>query len=147
MEVLGGSGYIEESVMPRLYREAPVNSIWEGSGNVVCLDLLRAVARATNARDVLRTELDAGGDARVKGFVGRLLDRLGAPERNDEGQARALARDLVLALQGALLAKHSPPAVADAFCASRLGGEHGGAFGTLPRGLDLRAIAERAAPQ
>ncbi|HTT47849.1 MAG TPA: DNA alkylation response protein, partial [Pseudolabrys sp.] len=90
-------------------------------------------------------ELDAG-DARLKAFSGRLLARLAAPERNDETQARALVRDLVLALQAALLVNYAPAAVADAFCASRLGGESGGAFGTLPRGADLRAIVERASP-
>jgi len=145
MEVLGGSGYIEESIMPRLYREAPVNSIWEGSGNVMCLDVLRAIGRTPTIGDVLQAELDAG-DARLKAFSGRLLARLAAPERNDETQARALVRDLVLALQAALLVKHAPAAVADAFCASRLGGESGGAFGTLPRDADLRAIVERAGP-
>jgi len=145
MEVLGGSGYIEESIMPRLYREAPVNSIWEGSGNIMCLDVLRAIGRAPNIGDVLTRELD-GGDARLKTFADALLKRLAGPERNDEAQARALTRDLVLALQAALLLRHAPPAVSDAFCASRLGGERGGAFGTLPRGADTRAIAERAAP-
>jgi putative acyl-CoA dehydrogenase len=144
MEVLGGSGYIEESIMPRLYREAPVNSIWEGAGNIMCLDVLRAIERTPKAADVLQQEF--AGDARLKPFTDRLQKRLSAADRNDESQARVLVRDLVLALQAALLIKHSPPAVADAFCASRLGGESGGAFGTLPRGLDLRAIAERAAP-
>jgi putative acyl-CoA dehydrogenase len=86
------------------------------------------------------------GDARLKSFTDRLQKCLSAADRNDESQARVLVRDLVLALQAALLIKHSPTAVADAFCASRLGGESGGVFGTLPRGLDLRAIAERAAP-
>jgi putative acyl-CoA dehydrogenase len=147
MEVLGGSGYIEESVMPRLYREAPVNSIWEGSGNVVCLDLLRALERTPRAAEVLRQELADAGDPRLKAFSERLQQRLRASDRNDESQARALVRDLVLTLQAALLAKHSPPAMADAFCASRLAAEDGGAFGMLPRGLDLRAIAERAAPR
>jgi putative acyl-CoA dehydrogenase len=144
MEVLGGSGYIEESIMPRLYREAPVNSIWEGSGNVMCLDVLRAIGRTPNAADVLRKELDTG-DARLKAFAGKLAERLAGPERNDEAQARALTRDLVLALQAALLIKHAPPAVADAFCASRLSGDSS-AFGLLPRGIDLRAIVERAGP-
>ena len=130
--------------MPRLYREAPVNSIWEGSGNVMCLDVLRAIARTPNAADALRAELDTG-DARVKAFVGKLTERLTGPERNDEAQARALTRDLVLALQAALLIKHAPPAVSDAFCASRLGGDSA-AFGLLPRGTDLRAIVERAGP-
>ena len=146
MEVLGGSGYIEDSIMPRLYREAPVNSIWEGSGNVMCLDMLRAIGRTKDAGEVLRAELDGGGDARLKAFAGKLLERLAAPERNDERQARALTRDLVLGLQGALLVKHAPAYVADAFCASRLAGDSS-AFGLLPRGADLAAIVERAAPQ
>lgn len=146
MEVLGGSGYIEESIMPRLYREAPVNSIWEGSGNVMCLDVLRAIGRTANAADVLRHELGGSGEPRLKAFVEKLEKRMGAADRDDEGQARVLVRDLVLALQGALLLKHAPAAVADAFCASRLGGDNGGTFGTLPRGCDTRAIAERAAP-
>jgi putative acyl-CoA dehydrogenase len=144
MEVLGGSGYIEESIMPRLYREAPVNSIWEGSGNVMCLDVLRAMGRSPNIADVLRSEL--GGDARLKTFADRLVKRLGAPDRNDEAQARALVRELVLALQAALLIKHAPAVVADEFCASRLDGEGGSVFGLLPRGTDLHAIVERAVP-
>jgi putative acyl-CoA dehydrogenase len=147
MEVLGGSGYIEESIMPRLYREAPVNSIWEGSGNIMCLDVLRALGRTADISDVLRRELDDGGDTRLKSFTARLFKQLAAPDHNDEAQARALTRDLVLALQAALLLKHSPPAVADAFCASRLDGEGNAVFGTLPRGTDTRAIAARAAPQ
>ena len=147
MEVLGGSGYIEESVLPRLYREAPVNSIWEGSGNVMCLDVLRAIERTPNAAEVLRHELEEAGDPRLKGFAERLAHRLRSPDRNDETQARALVRELVLALQAALLVKHSPVAVADAFCASRLTAESGGAFGLLPRGLDLRAITQRASSQ
>jgi putative acyl-CoA dehydrogenase len=146
MEVLGGSGYIEESIMPRLYREAPVNSIWEGSGNVMCLDVLRAIEHTPQAADILRQELGGDGDARLKAFTGRLRQRLDAVDRNDESQARMLVRDLVLALQAALLIRHAPAAVADAFCASRLGGEGTTAFGTLPRGLDLRAIVEPAAP-
>ena len=147
MEVIGGSGYIEECIMPRLYREAPVNSIWEGAGNIMCLDVLRAIGRAADLADVLRRELDAGGDARLKSFAAALFKQLSAAERNDEAQARSLVRDLVLALQAALLIRHSPPAVADAFCASRLSESRGGAFGTLPRGVDAHTIAMRAAPQ
>jgi putative acyl-CoA dehydrogenase len=152
MEVLGGSGYVEDCALPRIYRELPVNSIWEGSGNVMCLDVLRAIERAPGAVEVLAHEVlaqEAGEgaqvDARAKNFVAGLVRRLASRERNDESQARALTRDLVLALQAALLRRHAPPAVADAFCASRLGGE-GGAFGTLPAGIDTRAIVERAAP-
>jgi len=146
MEVLGGSGYIEESVMPRLYREAPVNSIWEGSGNIMCLDVLRAVERTPNAIGILLHELGDAKDARLKVFVDRLEKHLAAHDRNDESQARALVRELVLALQATLLVKHAPQQVADAFCVSRLDSGGGSAFGQLPRGIDLRSIADRAAP-
>jgi putative acyl-CoA dehydrogenase len=147
MEVLGGSGYIEESIMPRIYREAPVNSIWEGSGNVMCLDVLRAIQRTAGAAEVLATELDVDGEPRVRAFLHRLSERLAADDRYDEAQARGLVRDLVLALQAVLLIKHAPPEVADAFCASRLDSGAGAVFGLLPRGIDTRAIVERAAPQ
>jgi len=146
MEVLGGSGYIEESIMPRLYREAPVNSIWEGSGNVMCLDVLRAVERTARAAEVLRAELDSAKDPRVKSFADRFEKRITAHDRSDERQARSLVRELVLALQGALLVKHAPSSVADAFCASRLAGDGASAFGLLPPGHEMRAIAERAGP-
>ena len=147
MEVLGGSGYVEECVLPRIYRELPVNSIWEGSGNVMCLDVRRALARTPGAVEVLAQELAEGApmDARAKEFVAGLMRRLAGRDRDDEAQARMLTRDLVLALQATLLLRHAPAAVADAFCASRLGGE-GGAFGTLPAGTDTRAIVERATP-
>jgi putative acyl-CoA dehydrogenase len=147
MEVLGGSGYIEDSVMPRLYREAPVNSIWEGSGNVMCLDVLRAIERTPRAAKVLSAELQIGEGARVRPFLEHLSQRLNAPERHDEAQARALVRDLVLALQAVLLVKYAPAEIADAFCASRAGPEVGAVFGQLPRGLKARAIVERASPQ
>jgi putative acyl-CoA dehydrogenase len=147
MEALGGSGYIEESIMPRIYREAPVNSIWEGSGNVMCLDVLRAIARTPGAAEVLAAELDIEGEPRVRPFLDRLSERLAADERHDEAQARGLVRDLVLALQAVLLIKHAAPEVADAFCVSRLGAGAGAVFGLLPRGIDTRAIVERAAPQ
>src|SRR6185437_8231202 len=146
MEVLGGSGYIEECIMPRLYREAPVNSIWEGSGNVMCLDVLRAVERTARAAEVLRAELDSAKDPRVKSFADRFEKRITAHDRSDERQARSLVRELVLALQGALLVKHAPSSVADAFCASRLAGDGASAFGLLPPGHEMRAIAERAGP-
>ena len=112
MEVLGGSGYIEDSIMPRLYREAPVNSIWEGSGNVMCLDVLRAIARTPKAAEVLRAELADAGDARVKVFAERLQQRLAAADRNDEvAGARAGARSGAGAAGGA----------ADQACAGRGG--------------------------
>jgi putative acyl-CoA dehydrogenase len=149
MEVLGGNGYVEESVMPRIYREAPVNSIWEGAGNIMCLDVLRALERLSGAGELLLGETaDAAQvDKRLKSPVTRLQDRLRKREWRDEAQARAIVRDLVLAMQAALLLAHSPPAVADAFCASRLGDELGGTFGLLPPGNDLRAIIDRAAPR
>ena len=144
LECLGGNGFVEDSMMPRLYRESPLNSIWEGSGNVMCLDVLRAMGRTPNIADVLRNEM--GTDPRLKSFADRLSKRLSAPDRNDEAQARALVRELVLALQAGLLIKHAPAAVADAFCASRLDGDGGSTFGLLPRGVDLRTIVDRAAP-
>ena len=147
MEVLGGNGYVEESLMPRLYREAPVNSIWEGSGNIMCLDVLRALGRGTEAGAALRAELAGagGGDPRLDRFVAALEAKL-ARAAGDEGQARRLVEAMVLALQAALLVTGAPAGIADAFCASRLAGDWGHAFGTLPPGGDLRAIVERAAP-
>ena len=133
-------------MLPRLYRESPVNSIWEGSGNIMCLDVLRAIERTPNAGEVLRGELGGAKDARLKAFAEQLEKRLAARERNDESQARALVRELVLALQASLLIKHAPAVVADAFCASRLEDGSGSAFGLLPRGLAMREIAERATP-
>jgi putative acyl-CoA dehydrogenase len=147
MEVLGGSGYIEESIMPRLYREAPVNSIWEGSGNVMCLDVLRAIERTPHAAEVLAAELDIDVEPRVRPFLDRLSQRLSGNDRHDEAQARALVRDLVLSLQAVLLVKHAPAEIADGFCASRLGDGAGAAFGLLPGGIDAHAIVARAAPQ
>ncbi len=148
MEVLGGSGYVEECVMPRIYREAPVNSIWEGSGNVMCLDVLRALGREQGAVELLLGEIGeaAPAERRLAAFAATLSARLAKPNLADETQARVLARDLVLGLQGALLVRHAPSALADAFCAARLGEDRGGAFGVLPRGVDTRAIVARAAP-
>jgi putative acyl-CoA dehydrogenase len=146
MEVLGGNGYVEDGILPRLYREMPVNAIWEGSGNVMCLDVLRAAARTPGARPALEAELAAarGADRRLDAFCRSLdadLDR-----DPDEAQARRLVERLALALQGALMVRDADPLSADAFCASRLAGERGGAFGTLPSGADAAAIARRAVP-
>ncbi|MFF4222380.1 acyl-CoA dehydrogenase family protein [Streptomyces abikoensis] len=148
LECLGGNGYVEESGMPRLYREAPLLSIWEGSGNVAALDVLRALAREPDSLDAYFTEVEAasGADARLDAATARLRALLG--ELSDPHRAQLLARrvaeQLTLVLQGSLLVRHSTPAVADAFCASRLGGEWGNAFGTLPTGTDLGQILERA---
>ena len=145
LECLGGNGYVEESGMPRLYREAPLASIWEGSGNVAALDVLRAVVREPEAVDALFAELDlaAGADRRLDQAIARLRKELADPA---ESRARRMAEAIALTLQGALLVRHGHPAVADAFVASRLDGDWGVAFGTLPAGLDLAAIIERATP-
>jgi len=134
-------------VMPRIYRELPVNSIWEGSGNIMCLDVLRALERVPHAGERLLREVGetARGDKRLRSVVGRLERELGQRDRHDESRARVIVRDLVLAMQGALLLRHAPTAVADAFCVSRLGDEPGGTFGLLPSS-EFRAIVERAAP-
>ena len=149
MEVLGGSGYVEECVLPRIYREAPVNSIWEGSGNVMCLDVLRAIGREPDAAEIILAEVRdaATADRRLNAFAAVLEQRLAKSALADESQARLLARDLVLALAAALLVRHAPAALADAFCAARLGEDRGGAFGLLPHGVDAHAIVRRAAPE
>jgi len=150
LECLGGNGYVEEWPLARLYREAPLNSIWEGSGNVQCLDVLRALQKTPGSLDALSGEIGAarGGDARLDAYAAALhqdVGRLGQLSAAEiEGQARRFVGRLALALQGSLLVRHAPAAVADAFCASRLGGEAGRAFGTLPPGIDLAAILDRA---
>jgi putative acyl-CoA dehydrogenase len=142
--VLGGNGYVEESGLPRLYREAPVYSIWEGSGNVMALDVLRALRREPQALEALAVELEpVRSDPRLAPAVEALLARAGAPLA--EGELRRFCRALVVTLQAALLARHAPDFVADAFLASRMG-EGAGAFGLLPEGLDLAAVVARAAP-
>jgi putative acyl-CoA dehydrogenase len=147
MEALGGNGYVEDSAMPRLYREMPVNSIWEGSGNVMCLDVLRAARRGSGTIEALRAELakSLGVDRRFDAFCARLDDVL-AGGFADEGSARRLAESLALAVQAALVIRGRSQDVADAFCATRLDRQGGGAFGTLPPGLDTRRIAARAIP-
>jgi putative acyl-CoA dehydrogenase len=147
LECLGGNGYVEESILPRLYREAPVNSIWEGSGNVMCLDVLRAVGREPETVETFFAEiaLGGGGDRRVEAAVKELRDELARPAEA-ETRARWLVERLALVLQASLLQRHGDAAVAEAFIASRLGGAHGLALGTLPAGLDLARVVERAFP-
>ncbi|MFJ9737763.1 acyl-CoA dehydrogenase family protein [Streptomyces sp. NPDC101166] len=146
-ECLGGNGYVEESGMPRLVRESPLNSIWEGAGNVQALDVLRALRREPEALNAYLREVgrargaDHRLDAAIKALLTDLADLDGA-----EARARRLTERFALVLQGSLLVRFAPPEVADAFCASRLGGDAGGAFGTLPHTLDLGAIVERARP-
>ncbi|WP_329114335.1 acyl-CoA dehydrogenase family protein [Streptomyces sp. NBC_01353] len=145
LECLGGNGYVEESGMPRLLRESPLNSIWEGSGNVQALDVLRALQREPMALNAFLTEVGKarGADHRLDGAIKGMLTEL-ADLDGIEGRARRLAERMVLVLQGSLLVRWAPAEVADAFCASRLGGDRGSAFGTLPTTLDLRAVVERA---
>ena len=147
-ECLGGNGYVEESGLPRLVRESPLNSVWEGAGNVQALDVLRALGREPAALDAYLTEVGAarGADHRLDAAIRDLLTEL-ADLGAAEGRARLLAERLALVLQGALLVRYAPPEVADAFCASRLGGDGGAAFGTLPPTLDLASVVERARPE
>jgi putative acyl-CoA dehydrogenase len=163
LECLGGNGYVEESVMPRLLRDSPLNSIWEGSGNVTALDVLRALARAPDSADALLAEIDqAAGNPAVESAAAGLraalkdaADAVGAAGTATAAQlhARPLAGQITVALQAALLARHAPAAVADAYCASRLGTGRtgpgqtagpGAPFGCLPAGVDLAALLERS---
>ena len=148
MEAIGGNGYVEENALARIYREMPVNSIWEGSGNIMCLDVLRALRKAPEVLAAVAAELDAAkcGNAAYARFCAALKDRL-ADAAADESGARALTQDLALALQASLLARHAPAFVFDAFCASRLAHGLGGAFGTLPAGAPVDLLIERAMPR
>ena len=147
LECIGGNGYVEESALPRLYRESPLNSIWEGAGNVNALDLLRAAAREPATIDALLAEIQlaAGADERLDRAAARLRVELGGDDL--EPRARRISELAALCLQGSLLVRHAPAEVSDAFCATRLGGEGGRAYGTLPRGVDCAAIVERHRPR
>jgi len=149
LECLGGNGYVEESGMPRLYRESPLASIWEGSGNVQCLDVLRAMARHPGCVEAFAAEVGEGGvaDSRLDEFGRRLRTDLASDPETLESRARGLVERMALALQASLLVRYGDPAVADAFCASRLQGDSGLAFGTLPAGTDFRRIIERHSPE
>jgi putative acyl-CoA dehydrogenase len=147
LECFGGNGYVEESGLPRLYREAPLASIWEGSGNVQCLDVLRAMVRNPEAVEAFADEVGEAAVAEPR------LDAFGAALRRDladtgdiEARARALVERMALALQASLVVRYGDPAVADAFCASRLDGDWGRAFGTLPAGTDFGRIIDRHSP-
>ena len=149
MEVMGGNGYVEEGVMARVYREMPLNSIWEGSGNVMCLDVLRAMDKTPDSLEVLRNEWVPAKSANV------ILDRYAAALEQDlagamksfnERNARRLTERLALCISGSLLVQHAPHAVSDAFCSSRLAGDWGHAFGTLNESANLASIIERGMP-
>jgi putative acyl-CoA dehydrogenase len=144
LECLGGNGYVEESGMPRLLRDSPLNSIWEGSGNVSALDVLRALVKEPEALPAFlaECELARGSNAALDAH----LDRIAATQPQDpEFEARSVVSDLAVALQAGLLVRHAPAAVSDAFCASRLTGV-GRAYGTLPPSVDADAIIARALP-
>jgi putative acyl-CoA dehydrogenase len=147
MEVLGGNGYIEEGPIARRYREAPLNSIWEGSGNIMCLDVIRAFAREPRTREVLGEMLakSRGKDARYDHFVDELLTELGDPT-DLESRGRYVTQKIALAVQAAVLLAHGPDKSAVAFVTSRLSGAAPAAFGTLPRGVDPGAMIERVFP-
>ncbi|WP_337245789.1 acyl-CoA dehydrogenase family protein [Luteimonas sp. gir] len=149
-ECLGGAGYIEESILPRLYRQAPLNSIWEGSGNLQCLDVLRALTREPGVAAALQVQIeaargmDAGFDAAADRLADLLADAARAPQ-DAEPQARRLVESTALVLQGAVLLRANSP-VAPTFCASRLASAHALALGTLERGIDLDAPLARVLP-
>jgi putative acyl-CoA dehydrogenase len=146
MEVLGGNGYVEETPLARLYREAPVNSIWEGSGNVICLDVMRAARREPTALDALLAELDQarGANRDLDAFAAALRGR--SRNTDDQSSARHIAQAIALAFTASLLVRRAPAFVADAFCASRLRNAPytGSAFGTLPEECKADALIRRA---
>jgi putative acyl-CoA dehydrogenase len=148
LECLGGNGYVEESGMPRLFRESPLNSIWEGSGNVQCLDVLRAMIKSPASLDAFFAEVEEGAvsEPRLAAYATALRDEVPGEVETIEARARRVVEKMALALQGSLLVRYGDPAVADAFCASRLSGDWGQAFGTLPAGTDFQRIVQRHSP-
>jgi putative acyl-CoA dehydrogenase len=145
LECHGGNGFIADHLMERLYREAPLNGIWEGTGNVICLDVLRSMQREPETLEVFLNEvaMARGANTRLDAFADDLARRLASP-RDLEPIARRIVEVMAFALQASLLVRHSTAAVADAFCATRLNGDWGRAFGTMPQGLDPQAIVDRA---
>ena len=145
LECHGGNGFIGDHLMERLYREAPLNGIWEGTGNVICLDVLRSMQREPETLEAFRGEiaLARGSNARLDAFAEDLMRRLADPA-SLEPVARRVVEMMAFALQASLLLRHSSAAVADAFCATRLDGDWGRAFGTMPAGLDTQTIVDRA---
>ena len=147
MECHGGAGYVEEGVMPRIFRQSPLNSIWEGSGNVICLDVLRAMTREPDSVAAFMDELEAarGAHAALDRKIDDVKDRLANPA--GETGARRLVETMALALQGAVLAKNAPDAMAEGFCATRLSDSPGLSYGALDAKIDTDAIIARAMPQ
>jgi putative acyl-CoA dehydrogenase len=148
LECLGGNGYVEESGMPLLFRESPLNSIWEGSGNVNALDVLRAISKEPEALEawIIEVGLARGEDPHLDAAIESVLAML-ADTTTLEQSARRLAGQMAACLQASLLVRFAPPAIADAFCATRLGGSYNGTLGTLPPGSDLQSIVQRATPR
>jgi putative acyl-CoA dehydrogenase len=146
LECLGGAGYVEESPMPRLFRESPLNAIWEGSGNVIALDTLRALRTSPASADALAEELEwsRGRHEALDPAIDRAKGLLADDGPRDEAGARRLVRDLALTVQAAVLVREADTAVADAFVRSRLADGHGGVLGTLPAGLDLDGVLAAA---
>jgi putative acyl-CoA dehydrogenase len=146
LECHGGNGYVEESILPRLYREAPLNSIWEGAGNVNALDVLRAMRREPESVAAFLAEVElAGHDVRLDRAVTDLKREL-SNDAEIESRARRVVERMAVILQGALLLRFGDPAVAEIFCASRLGGDWGHSFGTLPPSRELASVVERHRP-
>jgi len=145
LECFGGNGFVEESGMPRLFRESPLNSIWEGSGNVQCLDVLRAMIKEPAALEAFFAEVGEGAamEPRLAAFADSVREEVPGDVATIEPRARRVVERMALALQGSLLIRYGDPAVADAFVASRLSGDWGQAFGTLPPGLDFAHIIDR----
>jgi putative acyl-CoA dehydrogenase len=145
LECLGGNGYVEESGMPRLFRESPLNSIWEGSGNVQCLDVLRAMIKSPASLEAFLAEVQEGaaGEPRLDAYAASLRDEIPGEIETIEVRARRVVEKMALALQASLLVRYGDEAVADAFCASRLSGDWGQAFGTLPAGVNFTRIIDR----
>jgi len=144
LEAHGGNGFVEDHFIARLYREAPLNGLWEGSGNVICLDVLRALTRAPDSAAALLAELPKNLHPALDSTIARLHTILAAPQ-NFEANARRIVESMALALQAGLLLRYAPAVVAEAFCQSRLTADHGIALGTLPDNLDHRALISRAA--
>ncbi len=149
LECLGGNGFVEDSQLPRVYRESPLNSIWEGSGNVIALDVLRAMARTPESVEAFFEDiaLAGGRDQRLDAAAAKLRDDLADASTDQEAGARRLVERMALVFQGSLMVRHGDEAVAGAFLSSRIEGDRGLAFGTLPPGVDTKRIVDRATPR
>jgi putative acyl-CoA dehydrogenase len=152
LECLGGNGFVEESSMPRLLRDSPLNSIWEGSGNVIALDVLRVMSKEPQSFSAVLEEIELarGSDQRLDRAIEDVREEISALSASPDGAAylaRRAVEHLAVALQGSLVVRHSPPPVAEAFLASRIAGDRGLAFGTLPSGIDVAAIIDRHRPK